>query len=48
MNPNMKIHTMENIYDIVCEPKIRYGMGVWGLSKAWKELDQFICIFCKK
>jgi hypothetical protein len=44
----MKIHTMENIYDMVCEPKIMYGMRVCGLSKTCKELDKFICRFCKK
>ena len=44
----MKIHTMENIYDMVCEPKITYGMVVWGLGETWKELQQFICRFCKK
>ena len=42
MNPNMKIQTMENIYDVVGEPKITHGMGVWGLSETWKEFDQFM------
>jgi hypothetical protein len=23
-------------------------MGVWGLSETWKELEKFICRFCKK
>jgi hypothetical protein len=48
VTPNMKIHTMENIYEMVCESKIMYGIQVQGLSDIWKELDKVICRFCKK
>ena len=28
------------IYEMVCESKIVYGIEVWSLSEAWKELDK--------
>lgn len=31
---------LENIYEMVCESKIVYGIEVWALSEAWKEADK--------
>jgi hypothetical protein len=37
-----------NIYEMVCESKIVYGMEVWGLIEAWKDVDRLYSRFCKK
>jgi len=37
-NPNIKKQMSENIYEMVCESKVMYGIEVRGLSEAWKEL----------
>jgi hypothetical protein len=37
-----------NVYEIVCEAKIMYGVEVWGLSEAWKCLDKAHCRLFQK
>jgi hypothetical protein len=37
-----------NIYEMVCKSEIMYGIEVWGLNEAWKELDKVHSRFCKK
>jgi hypothetical protein len=32
--PNMKVRTLENIYETLC------GVELWGLDEAWKEIDR--------
>jgi hypothetical protein len=48
VTPDIKIQVLENIYEMVCESKIMYGIEVWGLNGAWKEVDRVHSIFCKK
>ena len=48
VTPNIKIQILENRCEILCESKIIYGIEVWRLSKAWKELDKVHYRFCKK
>ena len=38
---------LENIYEILYESKIMYGMEVWALNKSWKEVDKIHSRFCK-
>jgi hypothetical protein len=33
---DIKVQMLENIYEMVCEFKIMYGIEVWGLNGAWK------------
>ena len=37
-----------NIYEMVCKSEIMYGIEVWRLNEAWKELDKVHSRFCKK
>jgi hypothetical protein len=39
---------LENMYGMVCESKIMYGIEVWGLNDAWKEVDKIHSTFCKQ
>jgi hypothetical protein len=44
----MKVRTLENIYDMLCESRVMYGVELWGLDEAWKEVDRIHGPFCKK
>jgi hypothetical protein len=46
--PNMKVRTLENIYKMLCESRIMYGVELWGFDEAWKEVDRLHGRFCKK
>jgi hypothetical protein len=48
VTPNIKVRALENRYEMLCESKITYGIEVWRLSEAWKELDKVHHRFCKK
>jgi hypothetical protein len=37
--PNMKVRILEYIYE-TCESRIMYGVELWGLDEAWKEVDR--------
>jgi hypothetical protein len=37
---NMKVRTLENIYDMLCERKIMYDVEFWGLDEACNETDK--------
>jgi hypothetical protein len=39
---------MDSIYEMLCESKIMYGIQVWGLNKAWKELGKVHSGSCNK
>jgi hypothetical protein len=34
VTPNIKVYTLESVYEIVCECKSTYGVKVWGLNEA--------------
>jgi hypothetical protein len=40
VTPSIKVQILENRYEMVGESKIMYGIEVWRLSEAWKELDK--------
>jgi hypothetical protein len=44
----MKVRTLKNIYETLCESRIMYGVELWGLDEAWKEVDRIHGRFCKK
>jgi hypothetical protein len=46
--PNMEVRTLENIYETLCVSRIMYGVELWGLDEAWKEVDRIHGRFCKK
>jgi hypothetical protein len=48
VTPNIKVHMLENIYEMVRESDIMYAIEIWGLNGAWKEVDKVHSIFCTK
>jgi hypothetical protein len=46
VTPDIKMFMLENIYVMVRESKIMYGIEIWGLNGAWKEVDKMDSIFC--
>jgi hypothetical protein len=42
---NVKFHMLENIHEMACESNIMYGIEIWGLNGAWKEVDKVHSIF---
>jgi hypothetical protein len=44
----MKVRTLENIYETLCESRIMHGIELRGLDEAWKDVDRIHGRFCKK
>jgi hypothetical protein len=40
VTPDIKVQMLETINEMACESKIMYGIEVWGLDGAWKEVDK--------
>ena len=40
VTPKVRIHTLEVIYEMLCESKIRYGIEVSVLNKAWEIIEK--------
>jgi hypothetical protein len=38
----------ENIYEMISESSMMYGVELWGVYDAWKETDKIHGRFCKK
>jgi hypothetical protein len=36
---SLKVRTLEYTYE-TCESRIMYGVELWGLDEAWKEVDR--------
>jgi hypothetical protein len=36
--PDMRVKLLENVYEVVCESRLMYGGGIWGLYEGWKEI----------
>ena len=47
ITPNIKVHTLENIYRMLCEFRIMYGVDLWGLNDIWKEIIKYISDFIR-
>jgi hypothetical protein len=39
---------LENIYEVISESTMMYGIELWGVYDAWKEIDKIHGRFCKK
>lgn len=37
---NIKVYELENIYRMLCESEIMYGVDLWGLNDIWKEITK--------
>jgi hypothetical protein len=48
VTPSIMVQMFENVYEMVCESKIMYGIAVWALREAWKAKDKVHSILCKK
>jgi hypothetical protein len=46
--PDMKVRTLENICQTLCESRIMYSVELWGLDEAWEEVDRIHGRFFKK
>jgi hypothetical protein len=46
--PDMNVKILENIYEMISESSMMYGIELWGVYDAWKEIDKIHGRFCKK
>jgi hypothetical protein len=46
--PDMNVKMLENIYEMISESSMMYGIEFWGVYDAWKETDMIHGRFCKK
>jgi hypothetical protein len=44
----MNVKVLENIYEMISESSMMYGIELWGVYDAWKEIDKIHGRFCKK
>jgi hypothetical protein len=45
--PDMRVATLENIYEMLCESRMMYGVEMWGLEGGRKQIDRIHSKFCK-
>jgi hypothetical protein len=46
--PCIEVRTLEKIYEMLVETRMLYGVEVWGIHEARKEMDVIHTRFCKK
>jgi hypothetical protein len=46
--PNMRVHMLERICEVMCEPKVLYGAEIWGIESDWDIVEGVQGKFCKK
>jgi hypothetical protein len=34
--PDMEVKLLENVYRMVCESRVMYGVEIWGVEEGWK------------
>jgi hypothetical protein len=44
--PDIRVTTLENIYEMLCESRMMYGIET-GLEGGWKQIDNIHSRFCK-
>jgi hypothetical protein len=44
----MNVKMLENIYEMISESSMMYGIELWGVYDTWKEIDKIHGRFCKK
>jgi hypothetical protein len=42
------VEILDNVYEMIIESKMTYGVETWGLEEAWEETDKIHRRFCKK
>jgi hypothetical protein len=45
--PDMRVRILENMYEMLCESRMMYGVEMWGLEGGWKQIDNIHSRFCK-
>jgi hypothetical protein len=45
--PDIRVKILENIYEMLCESRMMYGIETWGLKGGWKQIDNVHSRFCK-
>jgi hypothetical protein len=45
--PDIKIKTLENVYEMLSESRTMYGIEICGLEGGWNEIDKICSRFCK-
>jgi hypothetical protein len=43
----MGVKLLENVYEMVCESRMMYGVEIWGNEEEWKEIDKIHGRMCK-
>jgi hypothetical protein len=38
--PDMGVKLLENVYEMVCESRMMFGVEIWGVCEGWKETDK--------
>jgi hypothetical protein len=46
--PDMNVKMLENIYEMISESSMMYGIELRGVYDPWKEIDKIHGRFCKK
>ena len=46
-NINVYVYALENIYQMLCEFRIMYGIDLWGLNEIWKEIIKYVFYFIR-
>jgi hypothetical protein len=44
----MGVKLLENVYEMVCESRMMYGVEIWGIEERWKEVGKIHGRMCKK
>jgi hypothetical protein len=46
--PDMGVQILQNVYEIVCESRMMYGVEIWAVEGGWKETDKIKGRMCKR
>jgi hypothetical protein len=38
--PDMEVKRLENVYEMVCESRMMYGVEIWRVEEGWKQIDK--------
>jgi hypothetical protein len=43
----MEVKLLENVYEMVCESRMMYGVEIWRVEERWKQIDKMHGRMCK-
>jgi hypothetical protein len=46
--PDMGVKLLGNVYEMVYESRMMYGVEIWGIEEGWKQIDKIHGRMCKK